>query len=170
MYNKTYRPTREDAIGINELIKSDARIEKGQSQALYYAFKDAADECKAGKIKWAEIAKTVFPDDDKIEIDDTEYSSARSFSVEEADWDEVVKSFREQLNIEKVRISYLTRLCIIAARVRLKETEQNAINKEIVVEHFDAIKIFLEVNKKTAELIHAGKIQEIEKYLGRNNI
>jgi len=42
MLNKSIRLTKEDVIGLNEIITQDPRIEKGQSEALYYSFKDAA--------------------------------------------------------------------------------------------------------------------------------
>lgn len=42
MLNKSIRLTKEDVIGLNEIINNDPRIEKGQSEALYYVFKDAA--------------------------------------------------------------------------------------------------------------------------------
>ena len=43
MVTKSMRLTREDAIGIQKIIKEDIRVEKTPSEALFYAYKDAAE-------------------------------------------------------------------------------------------------------------------------------
>lgn len=165
MYNKTYRPTREDAIGINELIEKDVRIEKGQSQALYYAFKDAHEDGLAGKLKWEEIAKCRFGEDKEVDISEEEYSSARSFMVDEEDWDFVVQDFKTQLHIEKVRISYLTRLCIIAARMRLLDNSFEEKTVKVKIKNLDAAELEFKVHEKVHNWIKNGKYEKVQKIL-----
>ena len=46
MLNKSIRPTKEDAIGIQKIIEGDIRVEKSPSEALFYTYKDAAENAK----------------------------------------------------------------------------------------------------------------------------
>lgn len=115
MINKSIRLTKADVIGLQELITHDPRVEKGQSEALYYSFKDAA----ANIPDWTVVANTKFEGDSDIEMDPNDYSIVRTFYIEPEDFDVVVHSLKNQLHITKVRISYMTRLCILAARMRL---------------------------------------------------
>lgn len=159
MINKSYRPTREDAVGVQKLIEKDPRIEKGQSEALYYAFKDAAEDIP----DWAEIAKVKFEEDTDVEIE-PDYSNTRTFMVDENDFEVVVDSFKSQLNIQKVRISYMTRLCILAARVRMgKEIAEE--KKAVSVENVDGVELLRKVNDKAAELIKKGDLSKIYEFL-----
>ncbi len=122
--NKSIRLTAEDARGIQDMIQRDPRIEKGQSEALYYAFKDAAENIP----DWNIVANAKF-DDTGIEMDpDSGYT--KSFSVDEQDFATVVESLKSQLNIQKVRISYMTRLCIMASRMRLNEISEKDVQKK----------------------------------------
>ena len=132
MLNKSFRKTREDAAGLQKLVKGDARVEKSQCEALYYAFKDAAENTP----DWKEIKKLKFDDSDE----ELEFGNTMSFTVEEGDFNAVVESLREQLGIDRVRISYMTRLVILAARAILdgkitdkKETEEKKVEFEVVV-------------------------------------
>lgn len=116
MLNKSIRLTKEDVIGLNEIITQDPRIEKGQSEALYYSFKDAATNIP----NWLEVAKAKFEGDNDIVVNPEDISIIRTFNIEREDFDIVRNSINEQLKMSRPRISYMTRLCILAARVRLK--------------------------------------------------
>ena len=67
MVTKSMRLTREDAIGIQKIIKEDIRVEKTPSEALFYAYKDAAETIP----DWNRIKKLRF--DDEVEIDEQAY-------------------------------------------------------------------------------------------------
>lgn len=112
MLNKSIRPTKTDIIGIQKIIENDMRVEKSPSEALFYAYKDAAEDIP----DWNTIKKLKFNDDDDSEGDDQSCGGTMSFTVDEKDFNIVVESLKQQLGIEKVRISYMTRLCILAAR------------------------------------------------------
>lgn len=160
MLNKSIRPTKEDIIGIQKLIEGDGRIEKSPSEALFYAYKDAAENIP----DWNAIKKLKFNDDG--EVDDQAYGGTMSFTVDENDFEIVVESLKQQLHIEKVRISYMTRLCILAARTRLVPVEKEA--KVVEVQNIDGVELLRRINEKAARLIQSGntvKIMEIMEFL-----
>lgn len=66
MLNKSIRPTKADIIGIQKIIENDMRVEKSPSEALFYAYKDAAEDIP----DWNTIKKLKFNDDDDSEVDD----------------------------------------------------------------------------------------------------
>lgn len=160
MLNKSIRPTKEDIIGIQKIIECDVRIEKSPSEALFYAYKDAAENIP----DWNAIKKLKFNDDG--EVDDQAYGGTMSFTVDENDFEIVVGSLKQQLHIEKVRISYMTRLCILAARTRLVPVEKEA--KVVEVQNIDGVGLLCRINEKAARLIQSGnteKIMEIMEFL-----
>lgn len=158
MLNKSIRPTKEDAIGLQRIIEGDMRVEKSPSEALFYAYKDAAENIP----DWNAIKKLKFEDDGDID-EQAYYGGTMSFTVDEKDFEVVVESLKSQLNIEKVRISYMTRLCILAARSRLTEVAE----KESVVEvkNVDGVELLRRVNEKAATLIKNGNTEKIMKFL-----
>lgn len=169
MLNKSFRKTREDAAGLQKLVKGDTRVEKSQGEALYYAFKDAAENTP----DWKEIKKLKFDDSDE----ELEFGNTMSFTVEEGDFNAVVESLREQLGIDRVRISYMTRLVILAARAKLdgkitdkKETEEKKVEFEVVVNdepdnRFARMQAYMTLLTKSdaASLEKLAKIDEILK-------
>lgn len=158
MLNKSIRTTREDVIGLQKIIENDVRIEKSQSEALFYAYKDAAKNIP----DWNTIKRLKFDDSD-IDIAEQAYGGTMSFIVDEKDFEVVVESLKKQLGIEKVRISYMTRLCILAARSRLT----TGAKKESVVEimELDGVELLRKVNEKAAILIKAGDTEKIMNFL-----
>lgn len=156
MLNKSIRPTKEDIIGIHKIIEGDMRVEKSQSEALFYAYKDAAENIP----DWNAIKKLKFNDDS--EVDDQTYGGTMSFMVDENDFEIVVESLKQQLNIEKVRISYMTRLCILAARTRLTPAENDA---KVEIQNIDGVELLRRVNEKAARLIQSGNTEKIMQFL-----
>ena len=132
MLNKSIRPTKADIIGIQKIIENDMRVEKSPSEALFFAYKDAAEDIP----DWNTIKKLKFNDDDS-EVDDQSCGGTMSFTVDEKDFNIVVESLKQQLGIEKVRISYMTRLCILAARKRLVPAERE--EKVVKVQNIDCL-------------------------------
>jgi len=160
MLNKSIRLTKEDVIGLNEIIKNDPRIEKGQSEALYYVFKDAAADIP----KWSEVAKAKFEGDKDIEISPDDYSIIRTFSIEEEDFYKVRNSINEQLSLSRPRISYMTRLCILAARMRLKNKrirEEKTTHVEVDKIKVDGVSLI----RKIAELLESTSEEATEKII-----
>ncbi len=157
MLNKSIRPTKEDVIGIQKIIEGDMRVEKSPSEALFYAYKDAAENIP----DWNAIKKLKFNDDS--EVDEQTYGGTMSFTVDENDFEIVVESLKQQLNIAKVRISYMTRLCILAARTRLAATEKE--EKVVEVQNVDGVELLRRVNEKAAKLIQSGNTVKIMRFL-----
>lgn len=157
MLNKSIRPTKEDIIGIQKIIENDMRVEKSPSEALFYAYKDAAENIP----DWNAIKKLKFNDDS--EVDDQAYGGTMSFTVDENDFEIVVGSLKQQLHIEKVRISYMTRLCILAARTRLVPVEKKA--KVVEIQNIDGVELLRRVNEKAARLIQSGNAEKIMEFL-----
>ena len=159
MLNKSIRPTKEDIIGIEEIIKNDMRVEKSPSEALFYAYKDAAEDIP----DWNSIKNLRFNNDS--EVDDQSCGGTMSFTVDEKDFNIVVESLKKQLGIEKVRISYMTRLCILAARKRLVPAERE--EKVVKVQNIDGVELLRRVNETAARLIQSGNIEKIVEFLER---
>lgn len=88
-----------------------------------------------------------------------------SFTVDEKDFNIVVESLKQQLGIEKVRISYMTRLCILAARKRLVPAERE--EKVVKVQNIDGVELLRRVNETAARLIQSGNIEKIVEFLER---
>lgn len=162
MLNKSIRPTKTDIIGIQKIIENDMRVEKSPSEALFYAYKDAAEDIP----DWNTIKKLKFnDDDDDSEVDDQSCGGTMSFTVDEKDFNIVVESLKQQLGIEKVRISYMTRLCILAARKRLVPAERE--EKVVKVQNIDGVELLRRVNETAASLIQSGNIEKIMEFLER---
>lgn len=161
MLNKSIRPTKTDIIGIQKIIENDMRVEKSPSEALFYAYKDAAEDIP----DWNTIKKLKFNDDDDSEVDDQSCGGTMSFTVDENDFNIVVESLKQQLGIEKVRISYMTRLCILAARKRLVPAERE--EKVVKVQNIDGVELLRRVNETAASLIQSGNIEKIMEFLER---
>lgn len=159
MLNKSIRPTKADIIGIQKIIENDMRVEKSPSEALFYAYKDAAEDIP----DWNTIKKLKFNDDS--EVDDQSCGGTMSFTVDEKDFNIVVESLKKQLGIEKVRISYMTRLCILAARKRLVPAERE--EKVVKVQNIDGVELLRRVNETAASLIQSGNIEKIVDFLER---
>ncbi len=159
MLNKSIRPTKADIIGIQKIIENDMRVEKSPSEALFYAYKDAAENIP----DWNTIKKLKFNDDS--EVDDQSCGGTMSFTVDEKDFNIVVGSLKQQLGIEKVRISYMTRLCILAARKRLVPAERE--EKVVKVQNIDGVELLRRVNETAASLIQSGNIEKIMEFLER---
>lgn len=160
MLNKSIRLTKEDVIGLNEIINHDPRIEKGQSEALYYSFKDAA----ANIPDWSVVAKAKFEGDSDIEISSDEYSNIRTFNIEQKDFEKVADSIKEQLNLSRPRISYMTRLCILAARMRLKN--ERTMEKKITHVKIEKVKIDgVSLIKKIVELLESTSEEATQKII-----
>lgn len=157
MLNKSIRPTKADIIGIQKIIENDMRVEKSPSEALFYAYKDAAEDIP----NWNTIKKLKFSDDS--EVDDQSCGGTMSFTVDEKDFNIVVESLKQQLGIEKVRISYMTRLCILAARKRLVPAERE--EKVVKVQNIDGVELLRRVNETAARLIQSGNIEKIVEFL-----
>lgn len=157
MLNKSIRTTKEDAIGIQKIIEGDMRVEKSPSEALYYAYKDAAENIP----DWNAIKKLKF--NDEREVDEQSYGGTMSFTVDDNDFEIVVESLKQQLNIEKVRISYMTRLCILAARTRLAAVEKK--EQIVEVQNVDGVELLRRVNEKAAMLIKSGDTGKIMEFL-----
>lgn len=161
MLNKSIRPTKADIIGIQKIIENDMRVEKTPSEALFFAYKDAAEDIP----DWNTIKKLKFNDDDDSEVDDQSCGGTMSFTVDEKDFNIVVESLKQQLGIEKVRISYMTRLCILAARKRLVPAERE--EKVVKVQNIDGVELLRRVNETAARLIQSGNIEKIVEFLER---
>ncbi len=150
MLNKSIRLTKDDVIGLQEIINHDPRVEKGQSEALYYSFKDAA----ANIPNWSVVAKAKFRIKNDVEIDPDDYSNIRTFIIEEQDFDKVLRSIKEELNLNKPRFSYMARLCILAARMRLNT--EKTVEKKIVPVDVEKIRVDgISLIRKIADLFES---------------
>lgn len=161
MLNKSIRLSKEDVVGLNEIIDNDPRIEKGHSEALYYVFKDAADNLPPS---WSEVAKVKFKADRDIEIRPGDYSIIRSFYIEQEDFNTVRDSINRELNLSRPRISFMTRLCILYARIRLRKQgiiQDKKNHVEIEKVNVDGVSLI----RKVAELIESSSTEATEKIM-----
>lgn len=156
--NKTVRFTKEDALGIRDIMMKDPKAETA-SKALYYAFKDAHEN--GFFIKQA--ANYHVKSDKNEVIDEAEYASPRSFSVEQTDWEAALEAYRTQLGVERVRISSLARLVIRNYRRKLKG-DPKPVKEEI--KNIDAIELLQKAFNHIIELAKAGEWRQLELIFG----
>ena len=160
--NNTFRPTKNDAIVMCCIKLLDARCENDAS-ACRYAFSNAEEDenfdfKKAASYKPRNI--------NKIDADSVKYASSKSYSLKEDVWKGVLNKFKTQLGVDKVRISYLTRLVLNGYLMRL---EMDAVpEKEVKVktETIDGVELLQKVNNRAAELIKAGEIDTVLAFIG----
>ena len=162
MLNKSIRLTKDDVAGLNEIISHDPRVEKGQSEALYYSFKDAATNIP----DWSEVAKAKFEDDNDIEINSDDISKIRTFNIERQDFDAVKNSINTQLGMTRPRISYMTRLCILAARINLRKKGSIDSTKkmaDIQVSKIDGVSLLRKIAELLEEATSTDSVEKIVK-------
>lgn len=159
--NKTVRFTKEDYIGIKDIMAKDPKCDN-PSKAMYYGFKDAKEN--GFNIKRAANYKV--KSDKDVEIDPADYSSAKSFSAEEEDWDFALDEYRTQLKVERVRISSLARLIISNYRMRLNNGEISETEVIVKTKTIDGVDLLQKVNNRAAELIKAGDVATVLAFIG----
>ncbi len=159
--NKSILYSKEDSISIEDCIIHNALC-MNHSDVMYYAFQLAAED---NGIDFKEVPKFKF-NNTNIQVDPEEYASTKSFSVEAEDWSTVVEKFKKQLNVEKVRISYLTRL--VLSNYRMKLTKGTKEKKVTVVQSrtIDGVELLRKVNDYAAAQILAGKIDRVLEFIG----
>ena len=160
--NKTIRFTKEDFIGIKDIMSKDPKCDN-PSKAMYYGFKDAREN--GFDIKRAANYKV--KSDKEVEIEASEYIAAKSFSTEEEDWNYALDEYRTQLKVERVRISSLARLIISNYRMRLNNSEE--ISKpeiKVKTNTIDGVDLLQKVNNHAAELIKAGDVANVLAFIG----
>ncbi len=161
MINKSILFTEADWIGI-KACKEMNPVCENHSDVLKFGFQDARengiDFKKVPKYKFKNVG---------IEADPSEYDTPKSFSVESEDWDYVLEKFKSQLNVEKVRISYLARLIIINYRMHLsKETNPEKESQvKVKTKTIDGVELLQRVNNHAAELIKAGELDAIMTFI-----
>ena len=152
----TVRFTATDWSRIRRIMELDPKSEN-PSKAIYYAFQNAA----LNEIEFNQAAKYK-SNTDNIGYDPSEYSSAKSFTVDVQDWTTVVGKFKNSFNLEKVRISYLTRLVLASYLMKLNN---DTISEKVKPTTIDALELLLKVNNKAAELIKTGQLNKIFEFL-----
>lgn len=163
LINKSFRPTRNDIIRLQWLVNHDSRVEKSTKKALYFSFRDAAEDIP----DWREVSKLKFDDNNEIESGLGSNSSTISFAIEEEDFTIIATTIKNQLGIKRINFSYMTRLCILAARNRIAVSEKVVKSKKenIIIKNLDAATLLLEVSKKTLDLLQAAELDKIFNYL-----
>lgn len=162
MVNKTVRFTKQDYIGIADIMLMDPKCDT-PSRTMYYAYKDAREN----GFDLKQAAKYNVKSDKDVEVDPAEYSSAKSFSVEEVDWNFALDACRRQLKVERVRISYLSRLVISNYRKRLhEENPESEPEVKVKAKTIDGVDLLQRVNNRAAELIKAGNVATVLAFIG----
>lgn len=161
MATKSINLRREDAVGLSVIIEKDPRVERGASEALRYCFEDAARDIP----DWNKVREDAKGLDYEIKIPENDIGVTRTFLVEDEVYLKVFKSVVEQLNMKKPQVSFLTRLCIYAARLRLESKNFNKKKIEVTIEKVDGVELLRRVNEKAAKLIQAGEVEVINKFL-----
>ncbi len=148
MVNKSFRPTQEDVFVLQKLIRNDSRVERSASEALFFAFRDAAKNPP----NWNQVKRMKFKDGD-IDAQAAYGGATMSFTVDERDFAVVLQSIREQLGIDRVRISFMARLCVRAALMRLHEVdeERKAFSKDEEINRMDRLAKYMELLQKAGK-------------------
>ncbi|MCR5337538.1 MAG: hypothetical protein K6E75_03175 [Lachnospiraceae bacterium] len=159
--NKSIQFTKNDWIGIKD-IKSMNPLCENHSSVMNQGFHDA----RTNGIDFKEVTKYNFKSDSEIEVDPSEYASAKSFLVDEEDFTFVVEEFKRQLGVERVRISYLARLVIANYRMRLTKETGNEKTVKVKAKTLDGVDLLVKVTNRAAELIKAGDLQKVLEFIG----
>lgn len=159
--NKSIQYTKEDWIAIKACERLNPVCEN-HSAVMFNGFRDA----RINGINFKDVAKYKFKNDDSIKVDPSDYASPKSFSVDKFDWDYVVDEFKKQLDVERVRISYLARLVIVNYRMRLSKETTPETEVKIQTKTIDGVVLLQRVNNHAAELIKAGEIATVLAFIG----
>lgn len=157
MINKTVRFSEEDWARIKVILSMDPKCEN-HSQAIYYAYQYVNNNLD--KINFIQSAKAKSCTT-MIEVSPSEYSAAKSFSVEEDVFENVLKEFKHQFQISKVRISFMTRIVLTAYELHLNNMSVPEKRVKIDTTTLDALKLLQQANNKAAELIESGQISKV---------
>ena len=154
MLSKSFMVSQEDAVGLEMILADDVRVDS-YSAALYYSYKDAAQNHP----NWNVVKKLHFRN---IPYKKMKFGNVLSFVVDEDDYNAVVTSLKDQLKIDRIRISYMTRLVIMNARLRLGDCEDKALNDE-KDNRFERIQSYVDLLGRNDEvsLRKLAKIDEI---------
>lgn len=161
MMTKSIRLTNSDSLFLADIVLKDQRIERGPSEAIRLCFEDAAKNIPS----WKEVGEKA----KKFKKNDAENTEStfetRTFKVEEKVFKMVRDSINNQLGLSKPRISFITRLCIYNAWLKLHKGVDDEEPINIEVKNVDAVDLFIRVSNRTAELFREGRISDIKKYL-----
>ena len=116
MITKSIKLSKEDAINLADIVKKDPRLERGFSEAIRICCEDAALHIPRWDAVLKESKDLDYTGED---TDSSKESSTISFLVGEDTFYQILTSVREQLGYARPRSTFVTRLCIKAARLRL---------------------------------------------------
>lgn len=127
MLTKSIRLTKEDSIGLADIIKNDPRVERGPSEALRICFEDAATSIPI----WREVNELA----QKLDYTENvilEGNETKTFLVSEDVFNKVFDSICAQFGSTRPRASFITRLCIYNTRLKLYDQSQEKIHSESI--------------------------------------
>ncbi len=162
--NNTFRPTKEDSVILQKIHFLEPKTAESSGAAYRYAFNNACNK----NFSFREAAQYRPRNMGSIDVNPVEYGSSTSYSIKESVWKEVVEKCKSQLNLEKVRISYLTRLVLKGYLMELeREHTSNEPEQRVKVntKSIDGVNLLQKVLNHTAELIKSGDIETILKFL-----
>ena len=161
--NNTFRPTKEDSVILQKIHFLEPKTAESSGAAYRYAFNNACNK----NFSFREAAQYRRRNMGSIDVNPVEYGSSTSYSIKESVWKEVVEKCKSQLNLEKVRISYLTRLVLKGYLMELeREHTSNEPEQRVKVNtNIDGVILLQRVLKHTAELIKSGDTETILKFL-----
>lgn len=148
MLTKSIRLKKADAICLSEVMENDPRVERGSSEALRICYEDAALNIPDWK-NVVEIANK-FEFDTEINENDLE---TKSFVVADDIFNRVVESINTQLEITNPRISFVTRLCIYAAKIKVSDVAENTMSAT----SFEEVELLRRIMNISVQMIRRGK-------------
>lgn len=123
MLNKSIKLKNSDAAYLSAILASDdPRVHnRGTSEVLHIIFDEAAQNTP----NWKKVLKRG-NELENSEAEDSMTGETKTFLVSEENYNAVYESVSKQLQLQKPRGSYLTRLALLSFRLLLLDNQENS--------------------------------------------
>lgn len=127
MMKRSLRQTKTTVASVAEIKKLNPLIDR-ESRVFPYVYHLVAEDIKQNPdaIDWKQVNQLNFSDD-HIKLED--YPGTRTVSIDNKDWEAVKNHFQTQSGVKVIQFPYLTKLCLLYARKKLRNMKQREIKK-----------------------------------------
>ena len=130
MLNKSIKLSEKDRICLGDIIKRDHRMLKGPSEALRVIVEEAAENVP----DWREVQRRAdelgYPKELMIGTD------IGTFKIDEEAFLTVFGTIKQQLRLTKPRTSFVIRMCLLHARLKLQSDKKIGLDESALLDNF----------------------------------
>ncbi len=154
--NKTIRQSEEIISAIVEIRELNPSI-KDDSDVIPYAYRVISKDIRnRKKIYWERIQSVDFNDNQDIDFDS--FGRNRRVILRTKDYETVLKSYTEYYKPERVKFSYLSKLCVLYTLDYLRT--RNNSEPSIFIDKLKIVRQVNQLNIKLLELLEYNKVEE----------